>query len=254
MWKLKISSKLKIFLIIIFFIFLWFFISNNYLSNNINNSLEKKIINVSEKAKKSIVNIIAKKDLILYKNDPWGLFKTEIWKIKQKIWWWSWFFITNDWIIITNKHVISDSETNYIVITNDWKEYESKIIYIDKKQDIALLKINSDIYPKLNIIKNQKEIKTWNFVIAIWNVLDKYQNSVSLWIVSWKNRNLWEWWLENMIQTDANINPWNSWGPLINLKSEVIWINTAIIKNSKNLWFAIPINQKYIYKILNNIK
>jgi len=79
---------------------------------------------------------------------------------------------------------------------------------------------------------------------------------VSFWIISWLNRKIENNYIkqENLIQTDANINPWNSWWPLINLEWKVIWINTLIINWNSNIWFAIKVDKEKIDKILKEIK
>lgn len=245
-------------IIIILFSITWWFIGSYYSQNlendkyNKTESLENNITNIVKEVSPSIVSIIVKKDLTLYRRDPWWFFRTPVWSIEQKVWWWTWFFITKDWVIITNKHVVTDSNSKYIVITNTWEEYESKIIYLDNETDLALLKIDYNSNP-LDFISSENNINIWNFAIAIWNALAEFQNSVSLGIISWKNRDLWEDWLKNMIQTDASINPWNSWGPLLNTYGKVIWINTLIINNSEWLWFAIPLDRQKINNIIENI-
>ena len=257
------------FIIILLSILWWYFWTSIWNQKNITNisSLENNITNIVEEVSPSIVSIIIKKDLTLYRSDPWGFFKIPVWSFERKIWWWTGFFITKDWIIITNKHVVSDFEANYIVITNSWKEYETKVIYIDPETDLALLKIDHEwpkemplatssgweVWETLEFISSEDDIKVWNFAIAIWNSMAEFQNSVSLGIVSGKNRNLWDIWLYNLIQTDASINPWNSWWPLINTAWNVIWINTLIINNFEKVWFAIPIDTKKINEILKKL-
>ena len=108
----------------------------------------------------------------------------------------------------------------------------------------------------LNIIEKKEKLKIWQFILAIWNTFWEFNNSVSFWIISWLNRKIENNHIkqENLIQTDANINPWNSWWPLINLEWKVIWINTLIINWNSNIWFAIKINKEEINKILEKIK
>ena len=248
---MKILFPFIIFILSILWWYFWTSISNQNNTPNIN-SLENNITSIVEEVSPSIVSIIIKKDLILYRSDPWGFFKVPVWSFERKVWWWTGFFVTKDWIIITNKHVISDFEANYIVITNSWEEYETKVIYIDTETDIALLEVDYNS-KALDFINTKNDIKVWNFAIAVWNSMAEFQNSVSLGIVSGKNRNLWDIWLYNLIQTDASINPWNSWWPLINTDWKVIWINTLIINNFKEVWFAIPIDTKKINEILKKL-
>lgn len=218
--------------------------------------IENNIINLVKITSPSVVSIIIKKDLMLYKTDPWWFFIEQMWKVEKKVWGGTGFFITKNWLIITNKHVIIDKEAEYTVITNDSKEYSAKVIWIDPLNDLAILKINWDNFLPMNIIENDDEIKLWQFAIAIWNTLAEFQNSVSFWVVSWKNRSIKDWNinLANLIQTDAAINPWNSWWPLLNTKGQVIWINTAIINWSQSIWFSIWLNRKKIDYLVNSIE
>lgn len=242
-------------IIIIISVLIWVFSSLlflNYLENNNLNYLENKIINISEKSSPSVVSIIEEKDLNIFELNSWSLFN-------NKVWWWSGFFIDKDWIIITNKHVVKNINSKYIIILNNWKKYNSKIIYSDKYKDIALLKIIST--KKINslplqFVEEKAKLKIWQFILTIWNTFWEFNNSVSFWIISWLNRKIENNYIkqENLIQTDANINPWNSWWPLINLEWKVIWINTLIINWNSNIWFAIKINKEEINKILEKIK
>lgn len=220
-------------------------------------SLQTDITKIVKDISPSIVSIIIKKDLTVYRQDPFWFFQTPVWTVKSKVWWWTWFFITKDWKIITNKHVVSDSTANYTVITNDWSEYDAEIVAIDPVTDLAILQISIDkAYEPLEIVSENDEINIWQFVIATWNALAEYQNSVSLWVISWKNRTIsndtikLSW----LIQTDAAINPWNSWWPLVNLDWKVIWINTAIVSWAEWLWFSIPLTDSRITYMLKSIE
>ncbi len=235
-------------------------IGNKSNSNQISN-LENNIIDIAKNASTWVVSIIIKKDLAIYKSDPWGFFKQKIWTIKQKVWWWTGFFVTKDWKIITNKHVVSDKNAEYTIITKSWNELIWKVIAIDPSSDLAIMQIESNSWETikttpLNFIKNENEIKIGQFAIAIWNKLWELENSVSFWLVSWKDRTIKtnNINLSNLIQTDAEIHPWNSWWPLLNLKWEVIWINTFTINQNKNIWLAIQLSEKNITYILDSIK
>lgn len=227
-------------------------------------NLENEITNIVQEVSPWVVSIIAKKDLIIYRNDPWWFFHTPVWTVNKETWWWTWFFITKEWIIITNEHVISDNDAEYTIITNNKKEYIAEILAKNKIQDLAILKIkntNNESFKVIDLIKSNQDIKIWQFAIAIWNALNEFKNSVSFWVISWKNREISVWnyfWKEQilkwLLQTDTAINPWNSWWPLINLNWEVIWINTAIAWNSQWIWFSIELNKEYIDNILKDLQ
>ncbi len=235
---------------------------NNINSNNNSDSydLEEKIIDVTRKSSLWIVSIVVKKDLPIYKTDPWWFFRQPIWTVKEKVGWWTGFFITKDWKIITNKHVVIDRDAEYTIITSTWDELEAKVIAMDPLTDLAILQINAegleDEITTLSFVDNSNEVKIGQFTLAIWNKLWEFDNSVSLWLVSWKNRIIREWEIDlsNLIQTDADIHPGNSWWPLMNLEWKVIWINTAIIQTSDNIWFAIQISKDKISYILESIE
>lgn len=224
--------------------------------------LQNEITQIIKNEWLSIVNIIIKKDLDLYKSDPWGFFREKVWSVERQIWWWSWFFITKEWLIITNKHVVQDKDAKYTVIDNMWNEFDASIVAYDKLTDLAVIKINNSKkeFNPLSFIEDEKEIQIWQFAIAVWNALWEFQNSVSFWVVSWKNRSIEAGWngfseqLTGLLQTDVAINPGNSWWPLLNLEWKVIWINTAIAWNSQWLWFSIPLTQKRINYIISSIE
>ncbi len=223
--------------------------------------LENQITKLSKEISPSVVNIVISKDMKYYRKDP-SWFFDGIETKKKKVWWGTWFFITNDGVIITNKHVINDNNASYTVITNSWEEYESKVLAIDPLTDLAIIKVISNNWAifdstPLKLLQDQNSLKIWQFAIAIWNALAEFQNSVTFWVISWKNRSLTAGvnkdQLSGLIQTDAAINPWNSWGPLVNLNWEVVGINTAIA-NWNSVWFAIPLTKARIDYILKSIE
>ena len=220
-------------------------------------SLQNNITTLVKKASPSVVSIIIKKDLDIYRQDPWGFFQYKVWSVEKEIWGWTGFFIDKSGIIITNKHVISDRKANYTIILNNWEEFDAQIIAIKKDNDLAFLQIDSDkwIYTPLKFA-NKKTIKLWQFSIAIWNALSEFKNSVSLWVVSWMDRKIQDNYinLEWLIQTDAAINPWNSGWPLLNLDWRVMWINTVIVSWSQNIWFAIQLDQGEVDVYLQKLK
>jgi len=159
------------------------------------------------------------------------------------------FVVSSDGLIITNKHVVSDTDATYQVLTNDNKKYNVEKIYRDPLNDLAILKINSTGLKPLKI-GNSSSLKLGQLVIAIGTPLGEFTNTVTSGIISGLGRGItagspYEGFVEkldNVIQTDAAINPGNSGGPLLNSKGEVIGVNAAVAESGQNIGFAIPVN------------
>ncbi|HLB95780.1 MAG TPA: trypsin-like peptidase domain-containing protein, partial [Patescibacteria group bacterium] len=114
--------------------------------------------------------------------------------------------------------------------------------------DLAILKIEAKGLPVVDL-GDSNDLQTGQWVVAIGNALGQLQNTVTVGVISARERQLVassgneQEELSNLLQTDAAINPGNSGGPLVNLSGQVIGINTAIAGNAQNIGFAIPINQ-----------
>jgi serine protease Do len=152
--------------------------------------------------------------------------------------------LTRDGFIVTNNHVIENAE-EIKVILNDKRTYEAKLVGRDTKTDLALLKINANDIPFLPF-GNSDELKVGQWVLAIGNPFN-LNSTVTAGIVSAKARNIQiiqdTYAIESFIQTDAAVNPGNSGGALVNLKGELIGINTAIASRTgsySGYSFAIP--------------
>jgi serine protease Do len=150
------------------------------------------------------------------------------------------FVMNRDGYILTNNHVVEDADQIKVKLANG-KEYDGKVVGRDPKTDLALIKIeaSSDLQP-LNL-GNSDELKVGSWVVAVGSPFGLEQ-TVTAGIVSAKGRVIGSGPYDNFIQTDASINPGNSGGPLINMKGEVVGINTAIIASGQGIGFAIPIN------------
>ncbi|MCK5313346.1 MAG: Do family serine endopeptidase [Desulfobacteraceae bacterium] len=147
------------------------------------------------------------------------------------------FIISRDGYIVTNNHVIEDADEIKVKLYNE-KEYDAKIIGRDSKTDLALIKIDAKNLVPLEL-GNSKQVKVGTWVVAIGSPFGLEQ-TVTAGIVSAKGRVLGAGPYDDFIQTDASINPGNSGGPLLNLRGEVIGINTAIIRSGQGIGFAIP--------------
>ena len=150
------------------------------------------------------------------------------------------FIIDKDGYIVTNNHVI-DNADKIVVILNDEKEFEAQIVGRDKNTDLALIKI--ELNHNLPVLRfgDSDALKVGQWVVAIGNPFGLEQ-TVTAGIVSAKGRVIGSGPYDDFIQTDASINPGNSGGPLLNMKGEVIGINTAIVAGGQGIGFAIPVN------------
>jgi serine protease Do len=150
------------------------------------------------------------------------------------------FVMNRDGYILTNNHVVEDAAQIKVKLANG-KEYDGKVVGRDPKTDLALIKVeaSSDLQP-LNL-GNSDDLKVGSWVVAVGSPFGLEQ-TITAGIVSAKGRVIGSGPYDNFIQTDASINPGNSGGPLINMKGEVVGINTAIIASGQGIGFAIPIN------------
>lgn len=159
------------------------------------------------------------------------------------------FIVSADGMVITNRHVVADTEADYMALFNDGSKKPAKVLARDSLQDIAILKIEGSGLPFLRLGDSSK-VKIGQTAIAIGNALGEYRNTVSVGVVSGLQRSVvasgaatGPEMLQELIQTDAAINPGNSGGPLLNISGEVIGVNTAVAQGAENIGFAIPVNK-----------
>jgi len=232
--------------------------------------LESAVTQIAEKSSPAVVSIIISKYVPIveryYVNpfeefelppeiQPFFNFRFEIPQYRQKgyqeqkVGGGTGFIISSDGLILTNKHVVSDPKAEYTVYLNDGRKFKAEVLVLHPTDDLALIKIPAHNLQTL-VLGNSDKIKLGQFVVAIGNALGEFQNTVSFGVISGlkrtitasdENGNVER--LEGLIQTDAAINFGNSGGPLINLKGEVIGVNTAIAGGAENIGFAIPINR-----------
>nr|WP_092469954.1 trypsin-like peptidase domain-containing protein [Desulfotruncus arcticus] len=150
------------------------------------------------------------------------------------------FIISKDGYILTNEHVIDGADEIMVTVQDDQKDYQAKLIGADYDLDLAILKIEKkgDL-PYLKLGDSEK-IEVGNWVIAIGNPFG-FDHTVTVGVISAKGRPVpvEGRYYKNLLQTDAAINPGNSGGPLLNLKGEVVGINTAVAQ-AQGIGFAIP--------------
>lgn len=255
---------------------------------------ESESIDAIKKVGPSVVSIVATKDLKIYKNQPFSFGRGETFESfpgfyfapnrqqqegedfevqKTKVGGGSGFIISEDGMVITNRHVVSDKGVEYTIITNDGTEYDGEVVSIDTLNDLAVLqmmkqgelskkkaertKLSGLIVAEMG---DSNALQVGQKVLAIGYALGEYQNTVTAGIISAKSREIVASdgtrrgveTLSGLLQTDAAINPGNSGGPLINLNGQVVGINVAIDNSGSNIGFAIPMND--IKPVLESIK
>lgn len=152
------------------------------------------------------------------------------------------FIVSPDGYILTNAHVVADADEVVVKLT-DRREYKAKVLGVDRRTDVALIKIEAGGLPVVKM-GDPAKLKVGEWVLAIGSPFG-LENTVTAGIVSAKGRSLPQENYVPFIQTDAAVNPGNSGGPLFNMRGEVVGINSQIYSRSggyMGLSFAIPID------------
>jgi len=150
------------------------------------------------------------------------------------------FIIDADGSILTNNHVVDRAE-RIIVKLSDGRTMRARLVGADPDTDIALIKVDGQSNLPVAPLGDSSTLRMGEWVCAIGNPLG-YEHTVTVGVVSYLGRKLFDMSLDNYIQTDAAINFGNSGGPLINSRGEVIGINAAISSRASSIGFAVPIN------------
>ncbi len=210
---------------------------------------ESTVIDVAEKVSPSVVTITVQtpKRRVLELSPFGGLGFREQGGDEQDLA--TGFIVSPDGLIVTNKHVVSESGVKYKVVTKDDKEFEVTKTYRDPVNDLALLKISASGLPTV-VLGDSDKLKVGQFVIAIGTALGEFRHTVTTGVISGLGRGItagspFEGFVErldNVIQTDAAINPGNSGGPLLDSSGQAIGVNVAVAQGAQNIGFAIPIN------------
>ncbi len=239
---------------LIFLAFLWI-LQGRALARDI--SSLPSFADLAEKASPAVVNISTVKVVEVSqrlrrffspfgKNDPFEQFFNRFFESlpptkKKEYALGSGFIISPDGYIVTNYHVISKADKIKVILKGGKHIYKAKVIGTDPETDLALLKINA--HRKLPYLKfgDSDKVRPGDWVIAIGNPFG-LDHTVTAGIISAKGRVIGAGPYDDFLQTDASINPGNSGGPLLNMKGEVIGINTAIVASGQGIGFAIPSN------------
>ena len=152
------------------------------------------------------------------------------------------FILNSDGLVLTNNHVV-DGASEIRVKLDDGREFSARPIGLDPKTDLALLRLEGEGVRDLPVVQlgDSDALQVGDFALAVGNPFG-LDHSVSLGIVSAKERVIGAGPYDDFIQTDTAINPGNSGGPLFNLRGEVVGVNTAIMAQGQGIGFAVPIN------------
>lgn len=186
---------------------------------------------------------------------------------KQKVGGGSGFIVTSDGLVVTNRHVVQDTDADYTVVLSDGREYKAQVLSKDTLNDLAVIKIlpkddsNSSKINSLPVVEfgDSDSLKVGQRVLAIGNALGEYQNTVTAGIISAQGRQITAndgsgvaETLTGLLQTDAAINPGNSGGPLVNMQGQVIGVNVAIAASATGIGFAIPFND--VHPVITSVQ
>lgn len=167
------------------------------------------------------------------------------------------FLVRNNGYIVTNKHVVSDTNATYTVLLASGKQKAGTVVWRSSTEDLAVVKISGSGYTTIPL-GDSGALQLAQSVFAIGNALGEYSNSVSVGVVSGLNRSITAGndqggieTLTGVIQTDAAINPGNSGGPLVDLSGEAVGVNVAMVQGSQNIGFSLPI--KEVIRALSNL-
>jgi serine protease Do len=217
---------------------------------------EDQIVKTIKKVLPAVVSITISKYLTVFENpfrpSPFGFeefFAVPKGKKKVKVGGGSGFIVDKSGIILTNRHVVIDPQAEYVVVLNNKKKCQVKVLARDQINDIAIIKIEGKNLPVLEL-GNSSKLELGQTTIAIGNTLGNFENTVSTGVVSGLSRKIKAvdvveqktQSLKGLVQTDAAINPGNSGGPLVNIQGRVIGINAAMVFGAENVGFAIPVN------------
>tara|TARA_B100000508_G_scaffold67978_1_gene53042 strand:+ start:8374 stop:9570 length:1197 start_codon:yes stop_codon:yes gene_type:complete len=222
---------------------------------------EEDLVTMIDRVNPAVVSVIATKDVPVYERyyetvNPWGVSggfqlprMRENGTEEREVGGGSGFVVSNDGMIVTNRHVVDDTEANYSILFNDGISYPVEVVALDPIFDIAILEITEPLERSLTFVQfgDSEDLALGQTVVAIGNALAEFRNSVSVGVISGLSRSIiasdsfgYKESLEQVIQTDAAINPGNSGGPLLNIAGEVVGVNVAVSSGAENIGFALP--------------
>jgi serine protease Do len=231
--------------------------SINKQTSNLNISEEQSaIIDLVEKSNQSVVSISISKKIQVRRQYPFDYFfgllpqdkPSQNLEENTTIAGGTGFVVSSDGLIVTNKHVVSDSSATYKVLFNDGSEVQAEVKTLHPTQDLAIIKVDKNNLKPVEFADSDK-LKVGQTAVAIGNALGEFDNTVSRGVISGLRRSIIASdnmgnteQLSQVIQTDAAINQGNSGGPLLDINSKVVGVNVATAEGAQSIGFAIPSN------------
>jgi serine protease Do len=205
-----------------------------------------KLEKVGESASPAVVLIEGHKEIPVYSFRREGnrKYREQIGTVERRVSSGSGFFINSDGYIVTNKHVVDDTESTYVVYNGD-EEIEARVVYKDPNNDLAVIKIAGDKYPFIRL-SDSSDLRVGEEVVSVGNALGRFVDSVSAGRILSLNEKILAHGgdapqrLNGLIATDAKLYPGDSGGPLLNEEGEVVGVNVAIAVG-RDLSFSIPV-------------
>jgi serine protease Do len=232
--------------------------NTNTQTSNLNISEEQSaIIDLVEKSNQSVVSISISKQIPLRRSTPFDFFfgipmqdnsQPQDEDMNRTIGGGTGFVVSSDGLIVTNKHVVSDSTATYKVLFNDGSEIQAEVKALHPTQDLAIIKVDKNNLKPVEFADSE-QLKVGQTAVAIGNALNEFDNTVSRGVISGLRRSIVasdrqgkSEQLSQVIQTDAAINQGNSGGPLLDINAKVIGVNVATAQGAQSIGFAIPSN------------
>lgn len=212
------------------------------------NPEDSPVVQVASRANAAVASVIISKDIPVIEQSFGGLAGYTRGTEKREIGGGTAFFVSQDGLLMTNKHVVDDPDAEYTVFLNDGRRLSAVVAGRDPSNDVALLKVSGTGYTAL-LLSERAQPLLGQPVIAIGNTLGEFRNTVSVGVISGLQRTIVAGGLfggeteqlQSIIQTDAAINQGNSGGPLIDLRGQVVGMSTAVAGgDAQNVSFAIP--------------
>ncbi|MCB9476110.1 MAG: trypsin-like peptidase domain-containing protein [Deltaproteobacteria bacterium] len=202
-------------------------------------------IHLADQASPAVVSIFTTQEYEARIGDPLGILRVPLDANLEATSLGTGFFISRDGFLLTNAHVVAKADRIHIFMHDRSEAKEVRVVGVDSLTDLALLKVETQEPTPFLSLADSDDVRIGEMVVAIGNPFG-LDYSVTTGVISAKNRVLnagrRRGLYEDFLQTSAQINPGNSGGPLINLRGEVVGVNTAIIAQAQGIGFAVPSN------------